>query len=550
MHARFAMAMFFGLTLALLGLQSPGKAPQVDSISKDDLRADLFFLASDAMQGRLTDTPGNEIAMEYVKSRFERMGLKPGGPGGSFFQPYNLMTATLGDGNSLEVIESEGSRLVVKAGQDFFPMNFSGSGKVRGSVVFAGFGISAPGYGHEDYKGDAVRGKIVLVVDHEPGENDSASAFDGVVTSEASTAFRKALYAQEKGAAAILFVSDLHNHEGPLNFEATARTAWPGETPRVRRFTLATWADRIRIPALQISPSLAEGLIRGLGKKLLDLSRESEVKGGVTPLSVPGPQIELVARVNRHVIPDRNVLAMVEGSDPRLKDELVIVSAHIDHDGADGPRIFNGADDNGSGTVALLEIAEAYALAAKAGQRPRRSVLLAVWNSEERGLLGAWAYTESPTVPLNRIAGVLNMDMIGRNEEVPVGGGNRFRGLELQTAESNSNAINIMGTTRTDMKGQVEESNKAVGLTLRFRYDNNMSNLMRRSDQWPFLQTGVPAVFFHTGLHPDYHTVYDRPEKINYEKMEKIARLVHQTSWTLATQDARPELLMRPYWKK
>jgi Zn-dependent M28 family amino/carboxypeptidase len=193
--------------------------------------------------------------------------------------------------------------------------------------------------------------------------------------------------------------------------------------------------------------------------------------------------------------------------------------------------------------VGLLEIAEAYALAARDGLRPRRSVLFAAWNSEERGLLGAWAYAEQPLVPRERIAAVLNMDMIGRNEEVPEGGGARFRGLELQTAESNRNAINIIGSARSaDMKTAVQKANAGVGLELKFRYDNNLSNLMRRSDHWPFLQHGIPALWFHTGLHPDYHTIYDRPEKINYDKMEKVARLVYQASWDLAQQAARPRL--------
>ena len=163
---------------------------------------------------------------------------------------------------------------------------------------------------------------------------------------------------------------------------------------------------------------------------------------------------------------------------------------------------------------------------------------------EERGpLLGSWAYTEAPTFPLDCTVAVLNMDMVGRNEEVPVGGGPRFNGLEVQTAESNRNAMNILGYSRyPELSALVERVNKAAyGLELKMRYDNNRSNLLRRSDQWPFLQNGVPALWFHTGLHPDYHTQYDRPERVNYEKMEKFARLVHQVSWVLANQDAPPK---------
>ena len=185
--------------------------------------------------------------------------------------------------------------------------------------------------------------------------------------------------------------------------------------------------------------------------------------------------------------------------------------------------------------------AEAYAKAAESGSRPRRSVLFAAWNSEERGLLGAWAYAESPIVPLEKTVAVLNMDMIGRNEEVPVGGGRRFRGLEVQTAESNKNAVNLLGHVYSrELIASVEESNREFELELRKRYDNNASNLLRRSDQWPFLQKGVPSLFFHTGLHPDYHTEFDVPEKIEYEKLTRIARLVHQASWDLANADGRP----------
>jgi Zn-dependent M28 family amino/carboxypeptidase len=333
----------------------------------------------------------------------------------------------------------------------------------------------------------------------------------------------------------VLFVADVHNHTEPSNFEAAARTFWPETPPRIRSYTLAAWADRIRIPVAQISPALADSIVAGEGRTLETLAKSAETAHGFKPLPLTAVRIELRTAVNRHVVPDRNVVALLEGSDPRLKDEWVIVCAHFDHDGVNGTQILNGADDNASGTVALVEIAEAYALAAQAGQRPKRSVLFAAWNSEERGLLGAWAYTEQPLAPLSSVAAVLNMDMIGRNEEVPVGGGPRFTGLEVQTAESNSNAVNVMGFSRApDLAAAVDRANAGVGLELKKRYDNNRSQLLRRSDQWPFLQRGVPALGFMTGLHPDYHTQYDRPEKINYAKMEKIARLIHQASWDLA----------------
>ncbi len=522
------------------------RAPEVESIRERDLRADLYYLASDAFRGRLTNTPENRLAAEFIRARFDRLRLEAGGPDGSYFQPYNLMTATLGLENRLVVSTGEAAELRLVAGQDFYPHRFSASGRTGGTLVFAGFGITSPQLSYDDYRGEEIKGNVVLVLDHEPGERDPNSPFDGVVTAQASSPLEKALAAQAHGAVGILFVSDVHNHPGPANFEAEAQNYWPAQPPRLERYTLASWMEEVRIPAAQISPALAEILVRGTNHPMAELARTAETARGATPLPIPGVQLELTTTVARHVVPDRNVAAMIPGSDPRLKDEWVIVSAHFDHNGADGDQIFNGADDDGSGTVGLLEIAEAYSRAAEHGQRPRRSVLLAAWNSEERGLLGAWAFAEQPLFPLEKIAGVLNMDMIGRNEEVQVGGGARFRGLEVQTAESNNNAINILGYSRTpDLWNLVQKANTGIGLELKPRYDNNASNLLRRSDHWPFLQRGVPALWFHTGLHPDYHTTSDRPEKVNYAKMEKIARLVYQASWDLAQQEGRPKMAPR-----
>jgi hypothetical protein len=535
MHRALAVAVVF----CAVSVTAQQQAPMIESITQADLRADLFFLAGDAMRGRLTDTNENRVTTDYIRSRFERAGLKPAS-GNSYFHTYNLMTATLGEGNHFKLTLANGSREFT-SGLDFYPQRFSGTGQATGVVAFAGFGITAPKISHDDYKGD-VKGKVVLVLDHEPGERDPKSPFEGVVTAEPAAQWRKALAAQQKGAIGILFVSDVHNHPDPANFEQAARNFWPATPARIPNYTLAAWTDRLHIPAAQISPAVAAALIAGSGKTLDELGEQAErAGGGFTAIELPNSRIELRTAVNRHTVPDRNVLGLIEGSDPKLKDEWVLITAHFDHDGVNGAQILNGADDNGSGTVALLEIADAYALAAQQGQKPRRSVLFAAWNSEERGLLGAWAYTEHPPAPLANIAGVLNMDMIGRNEEVQVGGGNRFNGLEVQTAESNANAVNMMGFARApELAAVVDAANAGIGLEIKKRYDNNTSNLVRRSDQWPFLQRGVPALGFMTGLHPDYHTTYDRPEKINYVKMEKIARLIYQASWNLANAAARP----------
>ncbi len=521
-----------GAAFAQSGTQSP--APAAESITAADLRADLFFLASDNMRGRLTDTPENRLAAEFIASRFARAGLAP--PGGSYFHGYRLVRAALSEPNRLDLL-GEVTR-TAQVGEDFYPQAFSPSATAEGEVAFVGFGMDAPDYGWNDWEGVDVAGKIALVLDHEPGENDPGSRFDGVVSSEPSRALRKALAAARAGASGILFVRDVHQHPGPFDFSAAARGAWPDAPRRIPRYQLASWVERVTIPAAVISPRTASGLLRPGGRSLTELGRLAD--GGMDEAVPLGRRVRLATSVVRTSVPDRNVVGLLRGAE--TPDEWILLTAHYDHNGADGDLVFPGADDDASGTVALIGIAEALGRAAAAGQRPRRSILLAAWNSEERGLIGAWAYTEDPLHPLADTVAVLNMDMIGRSEEVRRGGGRRFGGLEPQTAESNRNAVNILGysysRTLTDM---VRAANRESELDLRMRYDNNSSNLLRRSDQWPFLQSGVPALFFHTGLHPDYHTIYDTPEKIEYEKLERIVRLVYQLAWDLADSEVRPD---------
>lgn len=513
-------------------------APFNDTISADRLSRDLYTLAHDSMGGRLTGSPEIARASDWIRDRFASLGLEPAGDGG-YDQHFELTWFTLGVPNRLTVSGAGPART---PGEGWTPYNFSGTGSASGSVVFAGFGIVEPRLEYDDYLGEEVGGRIVLVLEREPGVEDPESPFDGVVTAEASRAWRKALRAQERGAAGILFVQDVHNRADQEDWDRTHQAAWPQEPRRIERYLLGDWVERLSIPAARISVELAESLVGGTGRTMSELAAASETDAGLGVVPLPGARVSMTVAVDRHVTPGRNVLAMMPGSDPVLQDEVIIIGAHHDHSGTDGETVFNGADDDGSGTVGVMAVAEAYARAAEAGQGPRRSVLFAVWDAEERGLLGAWYYTLRPLFPLPSTAAVLNLDMIGRNEEVPTDGGGRFRGLDPQSAESNANAVNILGYGYTpELAAAVDSANTVTDLTLRFRYDNNESNLLRRSDHWPFLQNDVPAVWFHTGLHPDYHTPDDDPERIEYEKMTRIVRLVHQTSWNLANDEGRPE---------
>jgi len=535
------------LAISLLGTTGPissqDRAPQNDSIRTTDLASDVSFLASDNMRGRLTGTPENRLAAEFIRSRFQQLDLKPVGDDGHLMQ-FGLIVPTLGDTetNALQLRDGKSNAAPPLLGKDFFPERFSDTGSARGSVVFVGFGISAPALDHDDYGDADVSGKMVLMLDHEPGEFDAASPFDGIAMSEHGRLVRKVAEAQRRGAAAVLIVADVHNHETGPGLSDQMRSTWPVASRRVPRYELAAWTETIRIPAVRITSELAARIVSGTGTNLEVFAQRADKPTGFTavPLDV---EVEVTTVVERHYVTEHNVVGLLEGSDATLRNEWIIVCAHFDHEGASGARIFNGADDDASGVAGLLEIAEAYALAAQNGTRPRRSILFAAWNAEERGLFGSWAYTEQPLAPLSDTVALINMDMIGRNEEVPPDAGRRFRGLPAQTSASNRNAVNLLGYSySTDMRRAADTANTAIGLTLRFRYDNNRSNLLRRSDHWPFLTRGVPALFVHSGLHPDYHTERDQADKLNYQKMMRIVKLVHQLSWDLAQHDGRPTL--------
>jgi hypothetical protein len=518
----------------------PGGAPFNDSITEAALRADLYALAHDSTRGRLVGTPEIARASDWVRGRFDALGLEPAGDDAAFDQRFDLMWFSLGEGNLLTV---SGAGQARRPGEDWYPLNFSATTSATGEVVFAGFGIVEPRLQYDDYGTADIRGKIVLVLEREPGVDDAASPFDGVVTAEASRDWRKALAAQNRGAAGILFVRDIHNRNDITDWQQAANDYWPKEPRRIERFALSAWIQEITIPGAFISTALADKLLAGSGATLNELAEAADAAPnglGVKPL--PGTRVTLTTAIERHITPARNILGMITGSDPVLRDEVVMVIGHHDHNGAAGDTVYNGADDNASGAVGVMAVAAAYARAAARGVKPRRSVLFAITDAEERGpSLGAWHLTLEPRFPLTSTVAVFNVDMIGRNQEVPENGGGRFNGLEVQTAESNANAVNILGYSRApELAAAVESANSVTALTLRLRYDNNESNLLRRSDQWPYLQNDVPAVWFHTGLHPDYHTPDDDADRINYEKMTRIVRLIHQVSWNVANADTRP----------
>ena len=524
--------------LPLVG-QDLEHAPATESIRESDLRRDVSFLTADTMAGRLTGTSGNRLAGDFIGDRFAQLGLTPLG-GSNYRMPFNLIDPTLDNTGSHRLTINGTAPTTFTLGHDFYPERFSASGEQSGAVVFLGFGITAPDLGHDDYGDYDLNKKIVLVLNHEPAENDQSKSFDRTKPSEYARSVRKAIEAQRRGAVAVLFVSDTHNHDVASNLDTAMERTWPGRANSTPRYELGAWVEQIYIPTIRISTTVADQLAAHVGTTLSELAVLAESED-FKPHELDA-SVTVETQVSRQTVTVDNLLGLIEGQDDSLRHEWVIIGGHYDHEGATATNVYHGADDNASGIAGILEIAEAFSFASLAGQSPSRSVLFAAWNAEERGLLGSWAYTEMPVTPLSDTVAVVNLDMIGRNEEIPDGRSRRFFGLPPQPASSNINSVNILGySLSNDLRNAAVAAN-TVGLTLKFRYDHNQSNLLRRSDQWPFLARGIPALFVHTGLHPDYHTVRDSADKLNYKKMTRIVQFAYQLAWNLSKSDERPAL--------
>ena len=519
------------LAAALQGQTRSRIATGLDDITAAKLKADLYFLASDAMQGRMSLEPGDDAAIQWIASEFSKAGLKPL-VGDSFFQPVPLVEYRMDRERTVLTVRSKGATKEFKA--PALLGGYPNDGVFQGQVVFAGFGITAPELGYDDYAGIDAKGKIVLVFNHEPQEYDANSVFNGKGNTRYANLRAKMTNAWKHGAAAVLMAPD-PNHK-PGNERGSLDAGGRGAQFRTPRPVQAIDGDE-SIPALTVTAEVAAELLASTGKTGSEL--QSAIDSTLKPQSraLAGVAASLrIATSNRKRGVSQNVIGMIEGSNPTLKAETILVSAHHDHDGTrvDG-EIYRGADDNGSGTVGVVSMARALA---KNPVKPKRSIVLAVFAAEERGLLGAYYYASHPLRPLASTKAQINFDMIGRDEK----DSNQTHGL-IDIAADTSNEVNIIGTRYSpDYKAAVVRSNELVGLHLNYKWDDDtILSVLFRSDQYPMLMHDIPAVWWFTGFHPDYHQVTDTAEKINYPKMEKIVRLAYATCFDFGDAVAGPK---------
>ena len=535
---RRSIVLVLSMVVATLGFHLSAKSDAVrvetlDTITAAELESIVSFLASDEMQGREANSLANAIAARYLAHSFELLGLEPAGDDGGYFQHVKLTRSQMGQDNEIRLTDSASDR--TSEGEiltDFAPSRYSGTGEASGPLAFVGYGITAPELDYDDYQGIDVRDKVVVILEGEPGEKHPESPFEGLLSSDYSRAPYKFRNAQEHGAVGVIITS-------PGTSDRKSRSPWKKDGTS-GGFGLEIWSRNLSIPAVWASRSYFDEI---LNDEISIKDVVESIDERYQPESQPLDRFQAVIRadVTRDEFQVENVLAKLPGSDPLLKHEAVLISAHFDHVGARGDRIFNGADDDASGTAAVLEIAEAFALSSV---KPRRSIVFSLWNAEEKGLLGARHYVHRPEYALEDTVAVLQMDMIGRNQEVTDQEDRRFEGLNEQRAEENANTLHLLGYSRSsELKQLVEQNNAQIGFDFLYDLENHPLKLIARSDHWPFLTQGVPALLFTTGLHPDYHQTSDTADKINYPKVERVAQLVFLCAWDLASRSSRPTFL-------
>ena len=353
----------------------------------------IKFLASDQLKGRGAGTPELNKAADYIASHFKKYGLKPGGDNGTFYQKFTLVVgAELGPKN-LFTWQQGGQTEKLKVSQDFIPLSFSANTSVEAPLVFAGYGITAPEYNYDDYQHLDVTGKIVIVMRHEPQEDDEKSVFAGKQMTAHAQVTNKAINAKNHGAVGMILVNDVGNHSG--------------DADTLLKIDEVSGPQEMSIPIVQVKADIANAWLKATGHTLDDLCKniDKDVSAHSMPLDA-GLKVAMQVEIDRIRKQVSNVIALLPGTDPALKEQYIVVGAHYDHLGLgehdslspkEKGKPHHGADDNASGTAAVLEIADVFAHAQK---KPRHSIVFICFAGEELGLLGSAYYTGHPTCPI------------------------------------------------------------------------------------------------------------------------------------------------------
>ena len=512
-HAQSARASVLGLVVSLALLFSsfawPLDIPSPSPSSVEVLKTHARFLASEKLTGRGIDTPGILLARDYIAGEFARLGLQPAGDNGSYLQSFEVPTGVRVKQPANLTL---GNQPALTLNRDWTPLGFSASKRVEAQLVFAGYGITAKEYGYDDYEDIDAKGKIVIVLRYEPPPKDGNSPFRKHPNYSVHAALRtKTNNARDHGAVGMILV-DLH-HQGDANREliSTRNSLWRGGNSLV---------------AAQASRAPIEKWLEGHGVSLIKLRDKIDYQGKPASMEVPAGKATLEVNLEEIRQPAENVVAVLPGSDPRLKSENVVIGAHYDHIGLGhyGTRnsstegqVHHGADDNASGTAVLLELARRLS---GSEFKPARTIVFAAFSAEELGLFGSRHYVNHPPVQLSSTKAMINLDMVGRLRD---------------------SRVTVFGTrTAEELSGVVKSAARELGLEI------SESDGIGRSDHMSFYGKKIPALHFFTGVHSDYHGPGDTWDKLNLEGMAKISELVLATVRSIANTSASLSFVSLP----
>lgn len=473
------------------------------AIKGTEIMQHLRFLASDELAGRKPGTPGGDSAAAYIAREFARFGLEPGGENGSFFQPFEFTAAMkMGKKNTFAFTSSGENPIAGILDSTFRPLTFSSTSSYEGEVVFAGYGITTKDTLYDDYAGLQVAGKAVIVLRGSPDTSNPTGPYNQYLSLRFKTA-----RAKELGASAVIFVTgEVENNE-----------------ERLVSFVYDRTPSDAGIPVVSVTRSLADQILEYGGVSVNELQNAINASQKPKSMPLPGVRVALETDVQEVKVTTSNVIGILRGNDPALRDQYLVIGAHYDHLGMGGEgsgstapdkhEIHNGADDNASGTSALLDVAEAFASRRKELQR---TIVFMAFAAEESGLLGSAYFANHPTYPLDRTAAMLNMDMVGRlqDRKLTVFGTGTSPGFETLLTKLNSDSTFLL-TFNRDGFGP--------------------------SDQSSFYAKNIPVLHFFTNTHTDYHNPSDDADKINVEGIEKVARYVFAVAESLQGSQARPQ---------
>lgn len=499
----------------------------LDTISAAQLRSYLSFIASDEMEGRDTPSRGLDTTAKFIAMNLERWGLKPAGDNGTFFQRITLRRDTLDGPRSTAEINGQKFNF----GEDFISNAVGGT--ISAPLVYVGRGWIVKSKNIDDYKGIDVKDKIMVVLGQGPPPGITQA---DIRANQGQALANPVLYAQQHGAKGVLAIPD---YAMLLGWDRQRQRATSRPATVVEKFQSQTGGQ---VPVIWLSVKMAEALFQGEKMDANTLLNRGIRNEAVEPFEFsPNKKVSITVAAKSDSPPTQNVVAVWEGGDPVLKNEYVALGAHYDHVGLCAPNaadpICNGADDDGSGTTALMAMAEALS---RAPQKPKRSILF-VWHcGEEKGLWGSRYFTDYPTIPLDRIVTQINLDMIGRSKKE---GDTNTRNANL----TGPNQIYLIGSTMmsTELGAITVSVNKSyLNLQYDLRYDdpNDRNRFFFRSDHYNYARKGIPIIFFFDGVHEDYHRPSDEPQRIDYEKMERVTRTIYMTMWEVANLAVRPKV--------